>query len=52
MSLPDEFISMARALAFYRKFKYRRAKRRGRIAACLGGLKGWSDIGSGYYGEA
>ena len=52
MSLPDEFIRMARALAFYRKFKYRRAKRRGRLVADTAGLKGWSDIGSGYYGEA
>ena len=52
MSLPDAFISMARALAFYRKFKYRRAKRRGRLFTDTDGLKGWSDIGSGFYGEA
>ena len=52
MSLPDEFIRMARALAFYRKFKHRRAKRRGRLFTDTDGLKGWSDIGSGFYGEA
>ena len=52
MSLPDEFIRMARALAFYRKFKVRRAKRRGRLFTDKDGLKGWSGIGSGYYGEA
>ena len=52
MSLPDEFIRMARALAFYRKFKHRRAKRRGRLFTDTAGLKGWSDIGSGFYGEA
>ena len=52
MSLPDEFIRMARALAFYRKFKHRRANRRGRFFTDNDGLKGWSDIGSGFYGEA
>ena len=52
MSLPPEFIRMARALAFYRKFKHRRAKRRGRLFTDNEGLKGWSDIGSGFYGEA
>ena len=52
MSLPDEFIRMARALAFYRKLKFRRARRRGRICADNDGLKGWADIGSGFYGEA
>ena len=52
MSLPAEFIRVARAIAFYRKFKVRRAKRRGRLFADTDGLKGWSDIGSGCYGEA
>lgn len=52
MSLPDEFIRMARALTFYRKFKYRRAKRRGRTCADDDGLIGWDTVGSGYYGEA
>lgn len=52
MSLPDEFIRMARALAFYRKFKHRRAKWRGRLFTDEDGLKGWSYIGSGFYGEA
>lgn len=53
MSLPDEFIGMARALAFYRKGKVRRAKRLGLLGSADGrGLPGWRDIGSGYYGEA
>ena len=39
MSLPDEFIRMARALAFYRKFKYRRAKRRGRLFTDTDGMR-------------
>ena len=52
MSLPDEFIRMARALAFYRKFKHRRARRRGRFFTDGDGLKGWEAIGSGFYGEA
>ena len=52
MSLPDEFIGMARALAFYRKGKVRRARRRGRLRADKRGLPGWRYIGSGYYGEA
>ena len=52
MSLPDEFIRMARALAFYRKFKHRRANRRGRLFTDTDGLKGWLDIGAGFYGEA
>ena len=52
MSLPDEFIRMARALAFYRKFKHRRANRRGRLCTDDDGLKGWLYIDSGLYGEA
>ena len=52
MSLPDEFIGMARALAFYRKGKVRRAIRRGGWRTDERGLPGWRDIGSGYYGEA
>ena len=52
MSLPDEFIRMARALAFYRKFKHRRASRRGRLFTDGDGLKGWEALGSGFYGEA
>ena len=52
MSLPDEFIGMARALAFYRKGKVRRARRCGGLRTDERGLPGWRDIGSGYYGEA
>ena len=51
MSVTPEFIAKARALAFYRKLKYRRAKRRGSAYADGRGLRGWSFVGSGYYGE-
>ena len=51
MSLSPDFITQARALAFYRKLKYRRAKRRGSKSADCRGLKGWRLVGSGFYGE-
>lgn len=64
MSLSPEFIAKARALAFYRKNKVRRAKalqRRtndSRAKACRwmqyddDGLAGWTRLGRGHFGEA
>ena len=51
MSLPPEFITEARALAFYRKRKYR-ARQRGHARCAPAGLPGWEKIGSGHFGEA
>ena len=52
MSLSPDFINAARALAFYRKLKYRRARRGGQEYADCIGLRGWKLAGSGVYGEA
>ena len=52
MSLSPEFITEARALAFYRKLKVRRAQRRGHPWCDRDGLPGWKKIGSGHFGEA
>ena len=52
MSLPPEFIAKARALAFYRKLKHRRARRAGEKYTDCDGLRYWERVGSGFYGEA
>ena len=52
MSLSPEFIAEARALAFYRKLKVRRARRDGKSRCDTKGLPGWNKIGSGHFGEA
>lgn len=52
MSLSPEFIAKARALAFYRKFKVRRARRDGERWCDSVGLAGWRWIGAGHFGEA
>lgn len=52
MSLSPEFVNKARALAFYRKLKVRRARRRGDTRCDSEGLSGWVKIGSGFFGEA
>lgn len=55
MSLSPEFIAKARAIAFYRKFKVRRARRARRDgdAGCDDkGLPGWTKLGAGHFGEA
>ena len=52
MSLSPEFITKARALAFHRKHKYRRARRIGNWWCDGDGLPGWEQIGSGHFGEA
>lgn len=52
MSLSPEFIAQARALAFYRKFKVRRARREGEAWCDERGLEGWRLLGSGHFGEA
>lgn len=52
MSLSPEFIAKARALAFYRKNKVRRARRSGNTWCDSKSLPGWSKLGSGYFGEA
>ena len=64
MSLSPEFIAKARALAFYRKNKIRRAKalqrrtKDSRAKACRwleyddDGLAGWTMLGCGHFGEA
>lgn len=52
MSLSHEFVNKARALAFYRKLKIRRARRAGQGLADSWGLSGWTKIGSGFFGEA
>lgn len=51
MSLSPEFIAEARALAFYRKLKVRRARRDGKTAGDDKGLPGWTKLGYGYFGE-
>ena len=54
MSLSPEFIAKARALAFYRKLKVRRARRArqaGGSWADSKGLSGWTNIGNGHFGE-
>lgn len=52
MSLSPEFIANARALAFYRKFKVRRARRDGETWCDVKGLPGWTKLGTGHFGEA
>ena len=52
MSLSPEFIAKARALAFYRKFKVRRARRDGENRCDVKGLPGWTKLGIGYFSEA
>lgn len=52
MSLSPEFIAKARALAFYRKLKVRRAHRADNLWCDGDGLTGWEQIGSGHFGEA
>lgn len=52
MSLSPEFIAEARALAFYRKLKGRRARRLGEELCDNEGLPGWDKIGRGHFGEA
>ena len=52
MSLSPEFIAEARALAFYRKLKVRRARRYGAARCDNAGLPGWKKIGHGHFGEA
>ena len=51
MSLSPEFISKARAIAFYRKFKVRRALREGKTRCDEKGLPGWKKLGFGHFGE-
>ena len=50
--MSPEFIAEARALAFYRKLKVRRARRHGAERADRKGLPGWNKLGSGHFGEA
>lgn len=52
MSLSPEFIAEARALAFYRKLKVRRARRHGETWCSAEGLPSWAKIGYGHFGEA
>lgn len=52
MALSPEFIAKARALAFYRKLKVRRARRAGYSWADRKGLSGWTKLGAGHFGEA
>lgn len=53
MQLSPEFIGKARALAFYRKLKVRRARQEGEGGyADTEGLAGWRRIGAGHFGEA
>ena len=52
MTLSPEFIAKARALAFYRKFKVRRARRDGKTRCDEKGLPGWEMLGAGHFGEA
>lgn len=52
MSLSPEFIVKARALAFYRKLKVRRARREGKAWCDSKGLAGWTKMGAGHFGEA
>ena len=50
--MSPEFITKARALAFYRKLKVRRARRDGKSRCDNEGLPGWKKIGCGHFGEA
>ena len=52
MSVTPDFIAKARALAFYRKFKTRRARRAGKIYCDNESPFGWEKLGSGAFGEA
>ncbi len=52
MSVTPEFIAKARALAFYRKFKTRRARRAGAEVSDNKAPRGWKKLGSGAFGEA
>lgn len=52
MSVTPEFIAKARALAFYRKFKTRRARREGTIYCDNKAPRGWKKLGQGAFGEA
>lgn len=51
MSLSPEFVNKARALAFYRKLKVRRARRDGESWCASDGLPGWEHVGSGHFSE-
>lgn len=51
MSLSPEFVNKARALAFYRKLKVRRARRDGEEWCDDKGLPGWTRLGCGHFGE-
>ena len=50
--MSPEFIAEARALAFYRKLKVRRARRHGETWCGDDGLPGWEKLGCGHFGEA
>ena len=50
--MAPEFITEARALAFYRKLKVRRQRRIGGWQCDNKGLPGWKQIGTGHFGEA
>ena len=52
MSVTPEFIAKARALAFYRKFKTRRARRAGALRCDDAAPCGWEKLGAGVCGEA
>ena len=52
MSVTPEFIAKSRALAFYRKFKTRRARRAGTIYCDSSAPFGWKKLGAGAFGEA
>lgn len=52
MSVTPEFIAKARALAFYRKFKTRRARRKGTSYCDSNAPIGWEKLGAGTFGEA
>ena len=51
MSVTPEFIAKARALAFYRKFKTRRAHRKGTIYCDSNAPFGWEKLDAGAFGE-
>ena len=52
MSVTPEFIAKARALAFYRKFKTRRARRAGALRCDDAAPRGWEKLGAGVCSEA
>lgn len=52
MSLSPEFIAKARALAFYRKLKIRRARKAGEKWGDSDAPAGWHGLGAGHFGEA